>query len=812
MRKCLVVCAILMMVCTLAFAGKQATVISAKAQHPDAKVELQNIVDQIIAAKAAGHVPDRALYARYAELMPATRPGAHHLDQGADACPATVIPSLPYTDAGSTAGLVEDFVPGSCLYSTAPDVIYEYTPTTTGNHTVSLCGSSFDTGLFIMTDGTCPGSTEVACNDDACGLQSEITTSLNAGQTYWFIVTGYDVHAGDYVINVTGPSGSGPQPGEDCTTALPLTVPGTENGNNCSFSDDLNSVCPYTTTGGRDVVYTFTPAVDEQVTFSLCRSGYDTKLYIFDGNCTGTPIACNDDASPCPGSTGSYRSYLPCVPLSGGHQYFVVVDAFSSSDCGDYVLETIVCQAYPPPPNDDCANAQPIVVNGDQICATTNGATLDCPTYLGIPEVWYSFELTECMDIVVSYCGTTAQGNLNAVLFSESCCGTPVYYSSYEYTTCADGLISLHFDHVAAGAYWLPVGFDPAGDFCVQVTGTPCPPPFECHCQDVMDGRYCNLVGGPINDVSTVDYTVNVPVQYHITDVNLCLDAIHTWDGDLTFTLVSPMGTQVIVSANHGGSGENYTCTNFDDEATTPIASGVVPFSGSFIPDNPLSAFDGENAAGDWHLMINDCCAGDIGILNWFCLTFTWDQILSVNLANYSAVPGDNSITLRWATASETNNDHFEIVRGDEVVGHVAGHNGASQTNYTWTDGAAQNGTVYNYTLVAVDVNNVRKNLGTVSATPSINAATITEYALHQNYPNPFNPTTSIAVDLVDNGFVSLKVYNLMGQEVASLINVNMTSGRHIVSFDASNLASGIYMYRLNVNGFTAEKKMVLMK
>ncbi|HEY3296056.1 MAG TPA: T9SS type A sorting domain-containing protein, partial [bacterium] len=133
-------------------------------------------------------------------------------------------------------------------------------------------------------------------------------------------------------------------------------------------------------------------------------------------------------------------------------------------------------------------------------------------------------------------------------------------------------------------------------------------------------------------------------------------------------------------------------------------------------------------------------------------------------------------------------------------------------SSYRYTDASVTNGTVYHYSLVAISASGDRQVLGNVSVTPSFNAATVTEYALHQNYPNPFNPTTSIALDLVDNGFVSLKVYNLMGQEVASLVNGNLSSGRHIVSFDAASLSSGVYLYRLNVNGFVAEKKMLLMK
>ncbi len=77
---------------------------------------------------------------------------------------------------------------------------------------------------------------------------------------------------------------------------------------------------------------------------------------------------------------------------------------------------------------------------------------------------------------------------------------------------------------------------------------------------------------------------------------------------------------------------------------------------------------------------------------------------------------------------------------------------------------------------------------------------------------NPFNPTTTIAFDLLENGFVTLKIYNVMGQSVATVVNGTMNAGRHSVAFDASNLSSGVYLYRIEANGFSAEKKMLLMK
>ena len=86
------------------------------------------------------------------------------------------------------------------------------------------------------------------------------------------------------------------------------------------------------------------------------------------------------------------------------------------------------------------------------------------------------------------------------------------------------------------------------------------------------------------------------------------------------------------------------------------------------------------------------------------------------------------------------------------------------------------------------------------------------EYALMQNYPNPFNPTTTIEYSIPENGNVKLKIYNSLGEEVATLVNEVQNEGRYGVNFDASKLSSGVYIYRLQVNDFAALKKMILMK
>ena len=86
------------------------------------------------------------------------------------------------------------------------------------------------------------------------------------------------------------------------------------------------------------------------------------------------------------------------------------------------------------------------------------------------------------------------------------------------------------------------------------------------------------------------------------------------------------------------------------------------------------------------------------------------------------------------------------------------------------------------------------------------------EYNLAQNYPNPFNPTTSISYSIPKAGHVSLKVYDLLGREVATLVDEEKISGSYQVSFNAANLSSGVYFYRLQSNSFDETRKLILLK
>jgi hypothetical protein len=85
-------------------------------------------------------------------------------------------------------------------------------------------------------------------------------------------------------------------------------------------------------------------------------------------------------------------------------------------------------------------------------------------------------------------------------------------------------------------------------------------------------------------------------------------------------------------------------------------------------------------------------------------------------------------------------------------------------------------------------------------------------YWLEQNYPNPFNPSTRISFSVRGSGFVSLKVYDVLGREVRTLVNEDLQPGSYEVTFNADGLASGVYLYRLRAGNFTQTKRMVLLR
>jgi hypothetical protein len=202
------------------------------------------------------------------------------------------------------------------------------------------------------------------------------------------------------------------------------------------------------------------------------------------------------------------------------------------------------------------------------------------------------------------------------------------------------------------------------------------------------------------------------------------------------------------------------------------------------------------------------------GSFNWRTRVASIDfAIVPVELTSFAAVIADDNVQLNWTTATEINNQGFEIQRrtgdGDFTnVGFVPGHGTTTEIQaYSYVDSKVASGN-YTYRLKQIDFNGTFEYSDAVE----VEVTAPLEFTLEQNYPNPFNPGTVIKYSIPENGFVTLVVYNLLGEKVASLVNGVQDAGRYEISFDASNLASGIYVYSLKSGSFNSVKKMLLMK
>jgi hypothetical protein len=197
------------------------------------------------------------------------------------------------------------------------------------------------------------------------------------------------------------------------------------------------------------------------------------------------------------------------------------------------------------------------------------------------------------------------------------------------------------------------------------------------------------------------------------------------------------------------------------------------------------------------------------------------EQILNVSLpvelTTFTAVVKNTAISdvvmLEWRTVGETNNLGFEVERSldgktFEKLGFVPG---AGSTNlaraYGYTDSKVSVNT-YFYRLKQLD----RNGAYTYSDVREVEVAAPQNYELTQNFPNPFNPRTDIVFRVQQEGLVTLRVFDVLGREVQTLVNEKKSAGIHRVTFDAHDLPSGIYIYSIAMGNFHDVKKMLLVK
>ncbi len=339
--------------------------------------------------------------------------------------------------------------------------------------------------------------------------------------------------------------------------------------------------------------------------------------------------------------------------------------------------------------------------------------------------------------------------------------GTPRYQGDYDAITSAGNISMMVWTDFRAGSFGSYTGYFP--DFAMLAY-----PP-------------SNTVG---NTNDQADYTVEIP-------------AVTLYDQEAMFTAdinPAPATGSFDITFNPGN-----TITSFPGSITMTVHTvGTVP-NGTYTV----------NVQGE----------GVTGIpIHRRSVTLEVIDNVPVEIASFTAAMNDNSVMLSWITATELNNSGFEIQRSLksdnesavwDKIGFVQGSGNSTENHaYTYTDQNLMRPGHYTYRLKQIDFDG--KYAYSPVAEIDVNKPTI--YFLSQNYPNPFNPSTTIEFSTPERSHVSLKVYDVLGNEVATLVDGWMESTNHKVTFNAGKLASGIYYYTLAAGNFTSTEKLILLK
>ena len=254
-------------------------------------------------------------------------------------------------------------------------------------------------------------------------------------------------------------------------------------------------------------------------------------------------------------------------------------------------------------------------------------------------------------------------------------------------------------------------------------------------------------------------------------------------------------------------------CIAIDESGNKWIGthSGVAKFDGanwnvynisnSGLPANDVNYITIDGSGNKW-----------IGT-NGGLTVFNEGGIVPVELNSFTVTANGKEVTLNWSTATELNNQGFEIQRkygsNDFVsVGSVKGNGTTTSPNqYSYVDKLIDGGK-YFYRLKQMDFNGTFEYSDVVE----VEVRLLDKFNLEQNYPNPFNPTTTIGYVLLEKSNAKLTLLNAIGEEIAVLVNEEQDKGYHKVEFDAANLPSGVYFYSLHSGSFVQTRKMILLK
>ena len=406
--------------------------------------------------------------------------------------------------------------PGHCL--TSPNLWYLYTAGGSGNVTVSLLGSAFDTKLAVYKGGTCYPNlgNMLDCNDDfGSHLQSKITFAATAGSQYLIEVGGYNSDAvGQGVISISGQTSPPPPPAskDNCANAQPIGEVRNLNFDTREATFDGPGHCMHSP----NIWYCYTALSTASVTVSLLGSSYDTQLGIYKG-CECYPsrndmIECNDDYG------SGWLSQVTFDAIAGS-QYLIEIGGYQDRT-GEGLL-TISSEGGTPPPTskDDCAGAESV---GDvtNLAFDTRDATFDGPGLcMTSPNIWYCYTATCTGNATVSLSGSSFDTMLAAYN------GCECYPTSDKMIECNDdygtGFQSqITFAVVAGNQYLIEVGGYGSekglGKLSISCEGKPIPPSSNDDCVGKV----------PVGDVTDLEFDTR---DATFDGPGLCMTSPNIW-------------------------------------------------------------------------------------------------------------------------------------------------------------------------------------------------------------------------------------------------------------------------------------------
>jgi|GEM_PF-1428204 len=838
---------------------------------PNAK-RLQELSDLMIEMKANDQF-DQAIWDEFYGLlhgMDMVQERANHranLDQGGDVfASAFVIPSLPFTDGGTTTGYANDYN-GGWSY-TGPDVVYKYTPSKDEHIQISLCGSYYDTRLIVYRNST---SDRIARNDDGCpqyredlSLLSDV--ELTTGNTYYIVVDGYNNANGQYFLRVDVKgcdrlpdglfqNGDGSftyrQTTSESTTDTSLYQGPWYDPSDCGPDDEKGF--GYYSAHDQDYDWRHywpdwnTPGLNIQsVQVLICA--YDVDEYSCNLDNPGHPEYCEldniyaDDAMQLPtylaGDNGidwvTVFTLSPSLLFDGFVNMFIDINVFGprpeAGQCwcttlmwSQLIVNYTIQQEENDPPYTPTGFGMPCVDDNTQMCVTITGPVPPDPNG---DEVEYLYEW------FVSNIGTG--GGFQPDEYNPA---HPVNHTG-NCVPASDSdigdiwkvhVFAKDIPHGAVSENYLEVTFPVIVFDCGE------PPYTDVDMGDLDPCKYPTLIGNPSHGLSGIAWlgeTVTSEAIPHPVNMDLddgvefieapwtpCYPEIVkvTVTGGQFYHAYADTGGKLYLNAWKDGNLDGDFCDYLCEQRVPEwiIRDKEVTADSTYTIDilDP-GREDITHYAGIFRFRLTSRIVGPFGFglidrqacPDMTCGSFAHDFLgevedynipefqLAVEMGSFDAIASESRITLRWNTLSESGNDRFVIARNGSVVAEVNSQgDNPSGHSYEWVDENVETGVSYSYTLSAVDIQGESRVLATTSATPTTTVATVTEYALYQNYPNPFNPTTHIAFDLVESGFVTLKIFNPIGQEVATVLNSVMEKGpvRHVRRHESS----GRYVY-----------------